>query len=283
MIENHGTFTFDIHVVSKGQKKFLERILYINQNERRPISCIDFSDLTRTNYRKLIQKSKKYLELVSNGRPKFWKIKGIELAGDSHKITFRGTGVAPEFDHLLESLRDQPPMIHDIHLKFESDLHSKLVYMRYSVNPNNHAIENIRYTSLDNDINTKILVYPKTTQIVIGCTYKPIVYDISGIHSLFSHISQIQYYLSQLVKYEITIPEAKTWMVTRYDFNKDGSTSVCRDSFCYQFEDVSTGLIRFYLKTMPNGETIPRLEQIRIPNKSVSQILEEIIQNESNI
>lgn len=168
-------------------------------------------------------------------------------------------------------------MIHDIHLKFESDLHSKLASNGYSVNPNNHAIGNIKYASLFSNINTKILVYPKTTQIIIGCTCKPIIYDVSGVYSLFSHLSQVQLYLSQLTKHETIIPEVKTWIVTRYDFNKDGSESVSTQPFWRKFEDISTGLIQFYLKKMPNGEMIPRLEQIRRPNKPISQILEEII------
>lgn len=245
----------------------------------RPFSLTDFPNLTSGNFRQYIRKLRDKIEIAKNGRPKLYKMKGIELTGDSHRITDKVTGVSPEFDHLLESLRDQPPMIHDIHLKFQSDLHSKLVSMGCSVNPYNHAIENIRYVSLDNNVNTKILIYPKTTQIIIGCTYKPIVYDISGVYSLFSHLAQVQFYLSQLTKHETIIPEVKTWIVTRYDFNKDGSDSVNAQPFWREFEGVSTGLIRFYLKKMPNGERIPRLEQVRTPDKPISQILEEIIDN----
>jgi hypothetical protein len=260
-----------------GIEQFYNRALSICKEEKRPFDFTDFPNLKPVTFRKYIYKLKGKIKIVKNGRPKLYKIKGIELAGDSHRITDRVTGVNPEFYHLLESLRDQPPTIHDIHLKFESDLHSKLVSMGCSINPYNHAIENIKYTSLDININTKILVYPKTTQIIIGCTYKPIMYDISGVYSLISHLAQAQFYLSQLTKHETMIPGAQTWAVTRYDFNKDGSESVSAHPFWREFGDVSTGLIRFYLKKMLNGGRIPRLEQVRTPGKSISQILEEII------
>ncbi|CUR52693.1 conserved protein of unknown function [Nitrosotalea devaniterrae] len=260
-----------------GIEQFHNRALSICEKEMRPFSLTDFPNLTSGNFRQYIRKLRDKIDVVKNGRPKLYKIKGIELTGDSHRITDKVTGVSPEFDHLLESLRDQPPMIHDIHLKFESDLHSKLVSIGFSVNSSNHAIENIRYASLDNNVNTKILIYPKTTQIIIGCTFKPIIYDVSGVYSLISHLAQVQFYLSQLTKYETMIPEVKAWIVTRYDFNKDGSDSVNAQPFWREFESVSTGLIRFYLKKMPNGERIPRLEQVRTPNKPISQILEEII------
>ncbi|MBI3639689.1 MAG: hypothetical protein HY223_05170 [Thaumarchaeota archaeon] len=257
--------------------QFYKRALYICEKEKRPFSFTDYENLTQGNFRQYIHRSRDKIETVKKGRPTLYKVKGIELAGDSHRITNRGTGGIPEFDHLLESLRDQPPMIHDIHLKFESDVHSKLVSMGLSVNPTNHAIENLRYASLDNNINTKILVYPKLTLIIIGCTLKPFIYDISGVLSLFSHLSQVQFYLSGLTNHESTIPDVKTWIVTRYDFNKDGSESVSGGPFCREFENVSTGLIRFYLKKMPNGERIPRLEQTRTPGKSISDIVEEIL------
>lgn len=238
---------------------------------------MDFGNLTQVNFRQYIHKLNDKIETAKKGRPTLYKVRGMKLAGDSHRITNRVTGGISEFDHLLESLRDQPPMIHDIHLKFQSDLHSKLVSMGMSINHANHAVENIKYASLDNNINTKILIYPKTTQIIIGCTFKPIIYDISGVYSLMAHLAQVQAHLYHLTKHDATIPESKDWIVTRYDFNKDGSEAVIAKPFCLEFEDVSTGLIRFYLKNMSNGKTVPRLEQIRTPNKPISQILEEII------
>lgn len=277
MKKSNGSVTDCSNGSRGGMAYFYKRALAINTEEKRPFSCADFAGMNPDNYRQYIHRLGDKIEIVRKGRPALYKIKGLELAGDSHRITDRVTGGMPEFEHLLESLRDQPPMIHNIHLKFESDLYSKLVSIGYSVNPANHAIENVRYVSRDNNIDTKIRIYPNTTQIIIGCTYKPIIYNVSGVYSLFSHLSQVQFYLSQLTKNEAVIPEVKTWIVVRYDFNKDGSVSICGQSFCYQLEDVSTGLIRFYLKKMLNGKMIPRLEQIQTPNKPISQILEEIL------
>ncbi|MFZ1077922.1 MAG: hypothetical protein WAN47_10890 [Nitrosotalea sp.] len=274
---SNGSVTHRGHGSEYDIEQFYKRALSICETGKRPFCFKDFDDISPGNFRQYVHRSGSKIEIVKKGRPTLYKVRGIELAGDSHRITNRVTGVNPEFEHLLESLRDQPPMIHDIHLKFESELHSSLVSKGLSVNPTNHAIENIRYAALDNNIKTKILVYPYTTQIIIGCTCKPIIYDASGIWSLFSYLSQVQFHLSELTNHQVVIPEVKTWIVTRYDFNKDGSESVIGGPFCMEFQDVSNGLIRFYLKKMPNGERIPRLEQTRTPNKSISDIVQEIL------
>lgn len=275
--ENNASITLDINALPPRRRQFAKKALYINQTERKAFCCEDFRHISKSNYRQYIHKLRPYLEVVSNSHPTLYKFKGIELSGDSHRITQKPTGDMPEFEHLLASLRDQPPMIHDIHLKFKSDLHSKLVSLGLSVNPANHAIENVKYASLDNNTNTKILIYPKTTQIIIGCTHKPIIYDASGVLSLLSHLAQVQLHLSQLTKHEARIPEVKTWIVTRYDFNKDGLMLVGAQPFWYEFGDVATGLIRFYSKKMPKGQTTARLEQIRTPHRTIQQELEELL------
>lgn len=275
--KSHGLVTDPCHIKQPGLRQFYQKALNICQTEKRPFSKMDFPDLTGSNYRKIIQKLKPHLELVTNGRPKLWKVKGTILAGYSHSVTEMATEGSSAFEKLLESLKDQPPMIHDIHLKFESDLHAKLVSTGLSVNSSNHAITDIKYDSLDKNFNTKIMIYPKTTLIILGCTYNPIIYNIDGIYSLMIHLGQVQFYLSYLAKHEVILPKVQTWIVTRYDFNKDGSESSNVHPFWREWDDIATGLIRFYLKTMQDGRKIPRLEQIQSPNKPLSQILVDVI------
>lgn len=274
MIENHDIFTFNIHVIPRGQRKFLDRALTINRNEKRPFCSIDYPDLQPATYRKNIQKSKKYLELVSNGRPKFWKIRGIELAGDAHKITFMDMGDGEKFLAILESFRLQHPTIHDIKIMFKSDLHRSMTEKEYSVNASNHSI-NVDFPLFDNNINIKILVYPQTTQIDVGCTYKPLIYDFSGVFYLHEILSKISYYLSGLSGY-LSIPPVFDWIVTHYHFGKDVLDADGK-AFHMTFQEVGHGLLRFYQKKMLDGSSITRAEEIRTPKRTMAEEIRSIL------
>jgi hypothetical protein len=262
----------------RGQKQFFLQAVNIVVKQQRPFSKADFPRISSANYRKYIQKIKKHLVLVCNSRPKFWTIKGVELPGDSHRVTLYPTGVGQEFYDILESLKLENPAIHDIKIQFESDLHKCLVTMGLSVNPSNHLIK-VEYPILDNNVNIKILVYPDTTQIDIGCTYKPIVYNFQGILYLTEILSKISGYLSRYAKC-MTIPPVYSWIMTHYHFGKDGR-EINGQTFHVTVEDAASGLIRFYSKRMPGGAIIPRIEQIKTLKQTLEQKLQEVLETPS--
>jgi len=84
----------------------------------------------------------------------------------------------------LETLQDQPPKIHDIKIKVSENIHTSLKEKRCTVNTHNHSIL-VKYIPItDNNISVKALVYPKTIQIDIGCTFRPIVFDVISLQNL---------------------------------------------------------------------------------------------------
>jgi len=175
-------------------------------------------------------------------------------------------GVGQKYYDLLSMLKQQTPMIHDIKIKIETDqLHESLVSKGLTVHENNHSIK-INFDSDDNNIVTKILVYPNTVQIDIGCIYKPLVYDSKTIWYLHEHLSKISYHLSLISG--VILPSVEQWIVTHQHMNKDG-LSFNGQAFHFTVEEVNTGLIRFYSKKMPDGTQIPRLEQIQTPQNSI--------------
>jgi len=168
-----------------------------------------------------------------------------------------------DFVKLLTTLNDQPAKIHNIKIRIDdSELHKALLLKGCSKDTHNHSIK-INFESIDNNITSKVLIYPNTIQIDLGCTYKPLVYDIKTIWYLHEHLSKISYHLTGLSG--VILPTVDNWVITHWHFNKDGSESFNGQSFHYTVEDVNTGLIRFYSKLMKNGESIPRLEQIQTP------------------
>ena len=274
--ENNVNVTLDsnsYHTLSKQDKQFIKNALKINRIDLRPFSFLDFQQLSKVNFRQKILKNRRFIEVVKKGHPTFYKIKGIELPGDSHHITLKNRGVGEKFLDLIESLKNADPTIHDIKIKFQSNLHENLVKKGAATDKTNKSIL-VSAPVFDNNVNAKILVFPNTTQIDIGCTYKPLVYDVAGILKLHEILSQISYHLIGFS--DCILPSVHEWIVTHYHFAKDGSWC-SGQTFHMTFEEVTSGLIRFYSKQMPDGTKIPRLEQIRTPNRSLKEELQEVL------
>lgn len=87
----------------RGQRQFFQQAVNIVMKEQRPFSKEDYPQLSSANYRKFIQKLKGFLKPMCNTKPKLWGIKGIELPGDSHRVTLDHTGVGQKFLDILES------------------------------------------------------------------------------------------------------------------------------------------------------------------------------------
>jgi len=204
----------------------------------------------------------------------------MELAGEGHKITHRVMG--EEMINILKKLIQQPPSIHDLKLQFESNLHSKLLEYGHQIIPSNHGII-LKLPRFNTNITAKVLVYPRTTQVDIGCTFKPFVYDISGVLKLTALLGRITERISLLVGSNVEIPEINKWIVTHYHFGKDGKDEYNGQSYHRSYEEVANGFVRFYSKKMDNGTTIPRVEQIQSPHHSLDKAISKIIDYENKL
>jgi hypothetical protein len=181
--------------------------------------------------------------------------------------------------NILSKLRNQPPTIHDLKLKFHSDLHEVLSAFGHKSNPANNGIV-LKLPSLDNNITCKVMVYPKTVQIDIGCTFRPFVNDLSGVVHLTFVLGRIYQCIFLMGGNSADIPQASLWIITHYHFGKDGSETYSGQTFHRTYEDVASGLVRFYSKTMNDGRIVPRIEQICTPNISLNQEIERMIVQE---
>ena len=263
------------HMLSKQLRKTYDKGYHINMIEGRPFSYHDF-EMKPGTFRQHVLRLKPYVELVYRDHVSFYKIKGITLPGDSHRVTTRHTGEAIQLIQQLERLEDQPRKIHDIKLRVDSSIHYDLQKKGCSVNPHNHSIL-VNIAVSDDSMNIKALVYPKTIQIDIGCSYKPIIYDIESLLYLQEILTEASIYLSMLSKQKL--PPVKDWIVTHYHLNKDGNFEINGKSFHFTFASVTTGLIRFYSKKMKDGKTIPRIEKIVTPKIPFSQMMVDTIED----
>ena len=276
--KDNALVTLNYNAYTRGQQAFLTRAVKLLQTRKEPFCLGDFPNLSKANFRQIIHKINKIERIiipVSKGHPTFYKIKGFEISGDSHRITLNHTGVAQRFYDLLEDLRVQQPMIHDIKIKVHSkDLHSSLKQKGCTINADNHSIK-VNFNE-DSNITTKVLVYPETIQIDLGCTYKPLVYDSNTVFFLHEHLSKLSYHLTQYSG--VVLPPVREWTITHYHFGKDGSMALNGQNFNFEVGDVATGLLRFYSKKMPGGERISRLEQAQSPQTTIQEKMEEMIQ-----
>ena len=257
----------------------LDRAYIINVEEHNAFCVDDYPNLSCVNFRRIIRKLGDNIERVGNGRPQFYKLRGIKLPGDTRKVTLEPMRVQEEdFVRLLDTLKEQPPRIHAIKIDIDnSELHTRLLQKGFSKNKQNHSIK-INFEGVDNNITPKILIYPDTIQVDIGCTYKPIIHNPDTVWYLHEHMAKISYHLTGLSG--VILPTVDNWIITHWHFNKDGTEAYNGQSFHYTIKDVNTGLIRFYSKLMKSGERIPRLEQIQTPQYSLRDELKRTMFSE---
>jgi hypothetical protein len=266
--------TLDPNALPKRQKWFYERAKRICE-EGTPFCSNDFKPMKESTFRYYILQLRPLLEVVISGRPAFYKIKGIELSGDSHKLTKKDMG-GGQFFALLDSLKLKDPAIHDISFKIvNSDLHAHLLKSGTTVDPSNNSFR-VNCPQPDNNIQTKVRVYPESIVVYLGCTYKPLTYDFGSLLYLHEYLSKISYHLSSLGN-GVLLPPVSAWICTKYHFGKDGSREYSGATFHFTVNDVIGGMIRFYSKKMKNGELIPRLEQNRSPHRSLEDEMKHAI------
>lgn len=274
--ENNDSITINFNVLQRGPREFLRRALRINKEEQRPWCYVDFPNLSRGNFRQYILKVKPFIEVVIPGKPTFYKIKGISLPGDSRRITLNPMG-GEQFFTILDSLKFKDSCIHDITIKINNSvLHRKLLLSGKAPDKTNDSFL-LPPPKIDNNITTKILVYSETILLHLGCTYRPLIYDSATIWHLHEYLSKISYWLHVVL--EVLLPPVHEWICTHYHFGKDGSQKLSGQSFNFEFNEVTNGLIRFYSKKMLDGTIIPRLEAAITPNRNIEDEMKKTLFN----
>jgi hypothetical protein len=279
--DNNSQVTLDSNTLPRAQKEFYEKAKSINENEQRPFSFLDFKELKPNNFRHIIHKLKPQLEIVTKGHPTFYKIKGIELPGNSHRVTFVPMGLANNLVSLLSSLKDQPAKIHDIKIKVKTRIYDDLKSKGFLINPKNHGIIIRNIPVHDNNLKVHALIYPELIQIDVGCTYRPIVFDTGSLLYLSQSLSDCAFHIGCLAGAPIPLP-VKDWIVTHYHLNKDGSYGIDCQDFHFTIGEVTAGMIRYYSKIMPDGTKIQRLEEIQTPQKPIFELIKKATMNNFN-
>jgi len=260
-------------------RRFFEKALKINLEEERPFSVADFPEIKPGYFRKLIYEIKDQVEIVIHSKPSFYKIKGVDLLGDWRRVAFRDTGDFESLSEILSSLKDKPLMIHDIKLKINSEIHQTLVSKGATVNESNHGIK-VNVSTSNSNFVIKVMVYPKLIQVDVGCSFKPLVYDIPSLNYLQEILKEVSIFLTDISG--VLLPPVGDWIITHYHLNKDGSMELNGQKFHLTVNSAATGFIRLYSKEMQDGRVISRLERVDTPQKSISEVMIETISRENH-
>jgi len=262
--------------LSKCLDQFLTDATNFCKIQQRPFCFKDFN-LKPGNFRQRIRLLSDHIVPVIKGRPTFYKVKGINFPLEPKSVTLNTMGLY-RLESILEDCRDQPPMIHDIRFKIESDVYEKLLKKGLTPNKNNHSITLNNIPTPDSSLNFKILAYPKHIQLIVGCSLKPIIYDSKGISNLIFNLGQYIGNLKLFVNDTFSIQPISKWTVTHTHCNKDGSLELSGQSFHYSFEDYTGSLYRIYAKKFPDGVRA-RVEKIETEKISIEQMAKGVIEN----
>lgn len=286
----HTMITINDHIrhdrLSKGEIKFLYDAVKLLQETQERFNFHTFctyTGMSHDSFRQKVRKLKRYLDVVKSN-PCTYSLKNTRLRYDKfQKITDDRMGEGAEIDRLLENVKEQPAKIHDIRLRFDSNVHHYLVKGGFVANPSNNQIfRDVSHIIDDTDITVKLQISSDHVQVMIGCTIRPLVYDTGGMLELVSLLGMIKNCLWSLVAYEpqVTLPSCSLWRLVHYHFGRDGTQDCAGYSFSCTFNDLTQGLIRHYTKIL-NGKNIIRAERIETPNITVMEQIAKIISAKS--
>jgi len=290
----HNMITEFCHKKGRNAKKnpskkvfaLIKKAYQINRTDM-PFYHEDFEYLgiSYDNFRRIVSDYKGLILVHIRSSSCSYKLEGITLTGDSKKITIRPMGgegiyrmlldVQIKLEH-LKRMKNQPVTIHDIRYQFNYDkLHTALKNKGYDVSKSNNLIR-LDYPTSQNYVTVKILVYPKTIQVIIGCTYQPIIYDSHSAYDQLALLGEIAGYLKTISE-TTDMPNVTEWIFNAAHFAKDSPIEYSGKNIHERVADAFDGFITFYSKEYPDKKVRPRLECALSPSIKVEQVTDDMI------
>jgi hypothetical protein len=175
---------------------------------------------------------------------------------------------------VIKNALQQPPSMHDITIKLESDLHKHLIHFGYEPKDTNKLIK-LAFQTNDAEITVKASVYPKIVQLHIGCSKKPFPITDEGKQHLLTLLGEIMAQMCRLSGHKATFQKIPLWMITHYHYGQDSLISYNGERFEMTVAKATGEFSRIYDKEI-NGHQIIRIEEIRTPKYTVEEMLKAI-------
>ena len=283
--------------LKKSGKRFVNKAIRINQDGK-PFTVSDFPEIKKSMRKKYVFELRKagIVETLEVSGYAYYRVIGFRLDNFWEKVTKNPTGVMIEdktlqeetFEVLEEYLEElDAPALHNIRLHLYDDFTYEIIKRRYE----KEKPYNIEYNKINksftivpsifgfNDFEIKIILTPtKLIQVLIKNTFKPIVYNEIGLMTLVLLLGEIRYFLC---KHSRDIPQVLEWLFVRADFGRDCKKPLNKLVPNMQFKHISGALMRVYSKKWEDGSRRLRVEKIISPNKSVKNIITNVLDGSS--
>jgi len=173
---------------------------------------------------------------------------------------------------IIKNALKQPPSLHDITIKLDSDLHHYLISLGYNPKTANKLVQLDLQTN-DDETTVKASVYPKIIQIHIACSNKPFPITDEGKQRLLSLLGQILAQMCQLSEHKAKFQKISLWVITHYHHGQDSLISYNGAKFEMTMEKATENFSRVYDKEI-DGQRIIRIEEIMTPKCTVEEIFQ---------
>ncbi len=283
--------------MTKLDEAMQNRMASIVLSEHRPFCYFDFlqfevegfeHSMSHGTFRNKIFKLRKKgdVEVSYRSVQTFYTLK-------SHKfgkpMTPNHTGVSSSNNTLallLQNLALGKNSIHNIRLRFKVDGLWSLAAENSSFVVKSFS-KDIRIGAWQvGDLFIRVTVHrTNTVTVAVGCSYNPIVSDVSGIILLSEALTRVEERISALIGHTVLcsgqdrstfkISDHKGWIVTMWHFGADSITEHSGRDFHMSWEVAENALIRTYTKDMKDRKRRIRIEKQEYPDKPLSQALEE--------
>jgi hypothetical protein len=306
-----------IKKLSELDNALWKRISQIVQTENRPFSYVDFvpsfivdgQNYTiaygtfRNKMSKMLKAEK--VEVVYSSPQAFYTLKGVKsetaMTGDHTGVSVSVLPSPPPLHsqlqrhrlandpvyRIIQNLPFSQRTLHDIHLRFEVQGIWSIISSQYEPNPMSKDIQ-LRppWPWKIRDFDIKVTVHSTdTVGVDIGCSYRPVVVDVSGVIRLSNALCTVQERLSNIISYGsgsvadastiCIIPDHMSWTVTLWHFGMDALCTYAGDKFYVSWEIAQHALVTVYSKDWTDGKSRIRIEKQEYPKKSLAEALEE--------
>ena len=244
-------------------------------------SSSDFPYLTRNNFSQIIHRINKKTQLILkqiSGRSPMFSLDGVYL---DQTVREKRTGVNDAFiNQKIERLYDlttkQPAFMHDIKISSKtSQLYEKLLQTGFTPHAQNKQFVIPIYANIR--FNSKAQISPNgRIDLHIGCSQQPLSCSIEGFLELIEYVGETKHFLSTQAHSAFISEPAHNWIFEYYHFNRDSEPIV--DS-SYKFS-IGQHNNYCYIKEFDNGTIKGRLEEKRIPKKSIKNEGNDILKSQ---
>ena len=258
-------------------RNFLKRCYNIIVLSGLPICYEDFKETWKYNYqgnfRAIKHKLNPLFEVVSKGKPMYYKMVGLYL---DKELTDKYTSIPisariyANLDIVFSLATHEKLQMHGLLFKCKTfGLYSALLEQGHTPDSNNAITISL---PVDKIVDTTVTLYSTDNMLIrLGCTYSPFGVDDNGVISLIFLLGKIEHCLKILSQTDFQIEPITNWKWKHFDMNKDSIHYDFPSDDCTMH--LIVGYIQGYNKKFPDGKERIRVEEQHDLDNTIKEVI----------